>query len=160
VARLRTVPVAFATVEAMDGGAAGSDVRWTRVLARGLLAACPACGGRDLFHRPDRRGWLRIRPACVTCGLVFERTHGHWIGAVAVNTVLSAGAILIALLASFTVAWPNPAVVEVLVPTVGTSLLAPLVLAPTSRTLWTALVVLVLPPEPVPPGAGPTATRG
>ena len=79
--------------------------------------------------------------------MVFERTHGHWIGAVAVNTVMSAAAILVALVVSFAAAWPDPEVVEVLLPTVGTALVAPLVLAPTSRTLWTALVVLVLPPE-------------
>ena len=134
------------TGDGMSRSAIGDDGRM-RVLVRGLLAACPTCGGRGLFHRPDRRGWLRIRPTCPGCGLAFERTHGHWIGAVAVNTVMSAAAILVALVVSFVATWPDSEVVEVLLPTVGTSLVAPLVLAPTSRTLWTALVVLVLPPE-------------
>jgi len=118
-----------------------------RVLFRGIVAACPSCGGRGLFRRPSRRGWLRIREACPSCGLVFERTHGHWIGAVAVNTVLSTVAILIVLVVAFVVAWPDPEVLEVLVPTVTTSLVAPLAFAPISRSLWTAMVVLVLPPE-------------
>ncbi len=114
------------------------------------MAACPGCGGRGLFRLPSRRGWLRIREACPSCGLAFERTHGHWIGAVAVNTVLSTVAILIALIVAFVVAWPEPEVLEVLVPTVATSLMAPLAFAPISRSLWTAMVVLVLPPEDPP----------
>ena len=121
-----------------------------RVLGRGLVAACPGCGGRGLFRRPSRRGWLRIRETCPSCGLGFERTHGHWIGAVAVNTVLSTVAILIMLIVTFVVAWPDPEVLEVLVPTVATSLMAPLAFAPISRSLWTAMVVLVLPPEDPP----------
>ena len=124
-----------------------------RVLFRGIVAACPGCGGRGLFRRPSRRGWLRIRKACPSCGLVFERTHGHWIGAVAVNTVLSTVAILIVLVVAFIVAWPDPEVLEVLVPTVATSLVAPLAFAPISRSLWTAMVVLVLPPDD-PPSVG------
>jgi len=119
----------------------------TRVLVRGFLAACPVCGGRGLFYRPSRFGWLHIRTACPGCGLIFERTHGHWIGAVAVNTVLTTSAIFAALVASFVSAWPDPTVAEVLVPSMTISLVAPLVLAPTSRTLWTAMVVLVLPPD-------------
>ncbi len=124
-----------------------------RVLFRGIVAACPGCGGRGLFRRPSRRGWLRIRKTCPSCGLVFERTHGHWIGAVAVNTVLSTVAILIVLVVAFVVAWPDPEVLEVLVPTVATSLVAPLAFAPISRSLWTAMVVLVLPPDD-PPSVG------
>ncbi len=124
-----------------------------RVLFRGIVAACPGCGGRGLFRRPSRRGWLRIRKVCPSCGLVFERTHGHWIGAVAVNTVLSTVAILIVLVVAFIVAWPDPEVLEVLVPTVATSLVAPLAFAPISRSLWTAMVVLVLPPDD-PPSVG------
>ena len=124
-----------------------------RVLFRGIVAACPGCGGRGLFRRPSRRGWLRIREACPSCGLVFERTHGHWIGAVAVDTVLSTVAILIVLVVAFVVAWPDPEVLEVLVPTVATSLVAPLAFAPISRSLWTAMVVLVLPPGD-PPSVG------
>lgn len=65
----------------------------------------------------------------------------------AVNTVLSTVAILIVLVVAFVVAWPDPEVLEVLVPTVTTSLVAPLAFAPISRSLWTAMVVLVLPPE-------------
>ncbi len=123
-----------------------------RVLARGIAAACPGCGGRGLFRRPSRQGWLRIREVCPSCGLAFERTHGHWIGAVAVNTVLSTVAILVVLVAAFVVAWPDLEVLEVLVPTVATALMAPLAFAPISRSLWTAMVVLVLPPEGPPQG--------
>ena len=103
-----------------------------------------------MFRRPSRQGWLRIREVCPSCGLAFERTHGHWIGAVGVNTVLSTVAILIVLIAAFVVAWPDPEVLEVLVPTVATALMAPLAFAPISRSLWTAMVVLVLPPEDPP----------
>ncbi len=68
----------------------------------------------------------------------------------AVNTVLSTVAILIVLIVAFVLAWPDPEVLEVLVPTVATSLIGPLAFAPISRSLWTAMVVLVLPPEDPP----------
>ncbi len=130
-----------------------------RVLARGLVAACPSCGGRGLFHRSYGRDWMRIRTTCPTYGLVFERTHGHWIGAVAVNTVMTSAVVISTMVTAFVLVWPDLDVVPLLVPTVTTSLVAPLALAPISRTLWTAMVVLVLPVDD-PPGTGrPGAPR-
>ena len=130
-----------------------------RVLARGLVAACPSCGGRGLFHRSYGRDWMRIRTACPTCGLVFERTHGHWIGAVAVNTVMTSVVMISAMVTAFVLAWPDLDVVPLLVPTVSASLVAPLALAPISRTLWTAMVVLVLPVDDQPGTGRPGASR-
>lgn len=97
---------------------------------------------------------------CPTCGLVFERTHGHWIGATAVNMVMTFVLILVTIVTSFLLAWPDLEVPWLLVPAVGVSLVAPFGCAPISRTLWTAMVVLVLPDEPpslgrpVPPSVG------
>ena len=42
---------------------------------------CPACGGGPVFL-----SWLRIGPACPSCGLNFTRgERGYWLGAYFVN---------------------------------------------------------------------------
>ena len=50
---------------------------------RALLLRCPACGGGPVFLR-----WLRMAPACATCGLRFGRGEpGYWLGAYFLNLV-------------------------------------------------------------------------
>ncbi len=63
------------------------------------------------------------------------------------NTMMTAFMVVVSLVTSFVLAWPEPAVAEVLVPTVLVSVVVPFTLAPISRTFWTAMVVLALPPE-------------
>lgn len=41
-----------------------------------ILARCPCCGKGSLF-----RGWFSFRPACDTCGLVYEQWVGDWTSA-------------------------------------------------------------------------------
>ncbi len=52
----------------VSGTAAGRrDIPWFSSLLRGLRCACPQCGeGRLLSH------YVKMRPACETCGLELE----------------------------------------------------------------------------------------
>ena len=115
------------------------------MLWRGLTLACPSCGGRGLF-----RHWalFAIRERCPSCGLKFERMEGHWLGAVAVNTVVSAAAVILSVVAAMLV-WGTDVSRSLLLATaapVGVGV--PVLFDPVSRTLWTAIDALVRPPSP------------
>ena len=120
----------------MDG------VSGTRVILRGLFMACAACGGRGLFHH-----WWKIRESCPKCALVFDRSDGYWIGAVAVNTMMSGFLLLVTVVVSFLLALPDPQWQPVLIPSVVVGAIAPVFLDPISRTFWTSMVALGRPPE-------------
>ena len=119
----------------MDG------VSGTRVILRGLFMACAACGGRGLFHH-----WWKMRESCPKCALVFDRSDGYWIGAVAVNTMMSGFLLLVTVVVSFLLALPDPQWQPVLIPSVAVGAIAPVFLDPISRTFWTSMVALGRPP--------------
>ena len=120
----------------MDG------VSGTRVILSGLFMACAACGGRGLFHH-----WWKIRESCPKCALVFDRSDGYWIGAVAVNTMMSGFLLLVTVVVSFLLALPDPQWQPILIPSVAVGAIAPVFLDPISRTFWTSMVALGRPPE-------------
>ena len=82
------------------GATSGGQTAAVRMLWRGLTLACPSCGGRGLVQR-----WalFAMRERCPGCGLKFERMEGHWLGAVAVNTVVSATAVILAVVVAMLV---------------------------------------------------------
>ena len=112
-----------------------------RVVLRGLFVACAACGGRGLFHH-----WWKMREACPTCGLVFTRSQGYWMGAVGVNSMMSGFVLLVTIVVSFLLAMPDPSWQPILIPSVIVGFGAPLFLDPMTRTFWTSMVALGRPP--------------
>ncbi|WP_419841608.1 DUF983 domain-containing protein [Candidatus Poriferisodalis sp.] len=108
---------------------------------RGLTLACPACGGRGLFTSP----MLRIRERCPTCGLRFERIEGHWLGAVALNTVASAAAVLLSVVIAMLVFGTDTGLRTLLAVALPVGVVSPVLFDPFSRTLWTATDMLLRP---------------
>lgn len=83
---------------------------------------------------------------CPTCSLHFERIEGHWIGAIGVNTVCVMGLMLIVLASvTFTMFPDPPPTVPLLVAEIVIALAGPLVFFPASRTLWSAMDLLMRP---------------
>jgi len=58
-----------------QGGWRGRLGRWSP-LAAALRGACPACAQRGIFA-----GWYRLNERCSSCGAVFERDPGSFLGA-------------------------------------------------------------------------------
>ena len=74
-----------------------------RCLARGLTLGCGVCGRRrGLF----RRGVVMVE-RCPRCNLTFERTEGHYIGAIGINTILSFTALFFGLIAFVAATYPD-----------------------------------------------------
>ena len=122
---------------------------------RALLLRCPACGGGPVFLR-----WLRMAPACATCGLQFGRGEpGYWLGAYFIN-LLAAETVfagLFGLVLWWT--WPSPPWDLFQAGSVALMLVTPFAFFPWSKTLFLAFDLLFRPrgfeavERPAAPGA-------
>lgn len=120
------------------------DVKPSIMLVRGLFGRCPVCGSRHLFRR-----WVSMVDDCPQCSLHFERVDGHWIGGIGVNTVCVMGLMLIVLATvTFSFYPDSPPVGPLLTVEIIIAVLGPIVFFPASRTLWTAIDLLMTPLRP------------
>jgi len=85
---------------------------------------------------------------CPLCGLRFEREHGHWVGSLGMNTVISFGVLLVVLVIGIVATAPDIAVGPLVVTAGATAVLTPLLAFPFTRTLWTAIDIAMRPLEP------------
>lgn len=119
------------------------DVKPSTMMLRGLVHRCPACGGKHLF-----RHWFRMEKRCPTCTLLFERVEGHWIGSIGLNTTVVFGVMLIVLLGGSLAFYPNPPYGVLLISEISLAILGPMLFFPSSRTMWTAMDLLMRPLRP------------
>ncbi len=113
-----------------------------RILSLGLTMACAVCGQRGLFRR-----WVVMTADCPRCELHFERHDGHFVGAVGINTALSFTIGLTGLVAFFIATYPDiPTGPPVFLIGFGAAAV-PLLLYPVSKTLWTAIDLVMRPLE-------------
>ncbi|MED5265039.1 MAG: DUF983 domain-containing protein [Actinomycetota bacterium] len=113
-----------------------------KLLWRGSTKACPLCGQRKLFKK-----WVHMATHCPRCRLHFERVEGHWIGAVGINTIVSVLLLVAGLSVFFYVTYPD-------IPTgiwvfwfAASFGVVPILFYPNSKTLWTAIDILMRPIE-------------
>ncbi|MFN0027994.1 MAG: hypothetical protein ACKV2O_12575 [Acidimicrobiales bacterium] len=105
----------------------------SRLVLRALRRHCPQCGSGGYFV-----SWFKLALRCPRCGLASERVAGHFVGAVGVNTMVTFGLLLVALLGGTWALYPEVRFLP-LVAICGTVALAtPVLFWPFSQTLWTA----------------------
>jgi uncharacterized protein (DUF983 family) len=116
-----------------------------KMLLRGAFRRCAWCGGRSAFFT----GWFKKSPHCQTCGLNWRRDDvGYELGAAAVAAIISFGPLILALGVVTAVTWPDFNASSLYV-TFGIGALAlPLLLYPTSYTLWQAVDILMREVQP------------
>ena len=96
------------------------------------------CGQGGLFT-----SWFRMRERCPRCGLPFEREPGFYLGAMAINYGV-AGVVFIALLVVWlAVTLPDPPVLLITLVGLGVTGAVVLVFYPFSKTIWSAIDVLL-----------------
>ena len=66
----------------------------TEILPRCLGLRCPACGLSSIVRRP-----FQIKHHCTSCGALFKREDGFFVGAIMANVVTTEMAILVVYLA-------------------------------------------------------------
>ena len=101
---------------------------------RGLTLACPKCGSRKTHTK-----YFTIRPNCVRCGLKFEKESGYWTGSMAINMVLTGGAIAIGLAIGLISTAPDIKVVPILATLIPLAVIMPIIMYPFCHTLWMAI---------------------
>ena len=112
-----------------------------RLLWRGVRKKCPVCGGGKLFA-----SWFQMKPACPTCGFVFERESGYFLGAFVVNVAVTEFAVLVTLVLSVVLTLPDPPLI-LLALTMAAGIVVPLLTYPFSKTVWSAIDLAMHPLE-------------
>ncbi|HEV2011954.1 MAG TPA: DUF983 domain-containing protein [Candidatus Limnocylindria bacterium] len=99
-------------------------------MLRGILALrCPRCRRGPLFT-----GFIDMPESCPECGLIYEREHGYFVGAMAISYGLAVGLVAIIFFGLLAITrWPLEWVL--LVASVAFLPLAPLCLR-YSRAIW------------------------
>jgi uncharacterized protein (DUF983 family) len=117
---------------------------WSVMLRRGLRKRCPRCGGGDLY-----RTWFRMREWCPTCGMVFEREEGFFVGAYLINFAIVEVSLFVVLMVFIAVLSQNSQASLVLPLAIGAflAIVVPLLTYPRSRTIWAAIVLAMNPLE-------------
>lgn len=113
-----------------------------RRLWRAIRLRCPRCGAGGVFER-----WVVMADECHSCRLRFGREQGYWLGAVAINTVVTIGAFAVTLVTWAALTWPDPPWSAITVAGVAVSALTPVLFHPVSRMLWMALEGAVRPDD-------------
>lgn len=101
---------------------------------RALVLRCPNCGQDGIFSR-----WFRMLEDCPRCRHHFERQEGYWLGAIAINTVVTLGAIIAGLVVPAVLSWPDPPWGAISALVVTLAVVVPLAAYPFSKTLWVAI---------------------
>jgi len=112
------------------------------MVGRAFLLRCPRCGGRGIW-----RSWFKLRHACPSCGLAFDRgeSDDYWLGAYMFNLVaaeLVSVATAVIVIVAF---WPNVPWNFVWALAVVLALAMPVLFFPFARDLWLAFDLMFRP---------------
>ncbi len=113
------------------------------MLWRGLRRRCPLCGGGKMFQ-----SFFIVKERCPRCNFPIHREEGHWIGAIGMNTVASFGLLLLTFVVVFVLTWDDRNAPLVFISAFAVAGITPIVFFGPSQTLWSAVHLLMNPPEP------------
>ena len=112
-----------------------------RLFGRALGRRCPNCGGGPLF-----RSWVKLLPACPSCGLELDRKEsGYSLGGFWLNMLFAEGTTAMLFATVLIVTWPDPpwTLLQYGLPVLA--LITPVLFYPFSKTLFLALDLAVRP---------------
>ncbi len=99
------------------------------LLQRCLTLSCPACGRAAIFDRP-----FHLKERCDSCGVVYKREAGFFVGAILIAVISTDGMILLAYLASLP--WIDAHYQLIITILCGLALLFPLLFFHHSWSIW------------------------
>jgi uncharacterized protein (DUF983 family) len=111
-----------------------------KILARGLRLKCPACGGASLY-----KSAFKMQERCPSCGLVYGREQGYFVGAIYLNVMATEALILLVYLVSLLTGFIGENVIFPLMIAMAVTL--PLIFFRFSRSLWLSIDHIVSPRE-------------
>ncbi|HBX78908.1 MAG TPA: hypothetical protein DEG43_14795 [Acidimicrobiaceae bacterium] len=111
-----------------------------KLLARGVVVRCPACGAGATHTR-----FFRFNTRCHRCDLKFDRIVGHSIGYVGINTIVTFSATFVVMLSGVIAMHPRLNMTVLFLMTFPAAALLPVMMIPVSHTLWTAIDLIMRP---------------
>ena len=115
---------------------------------------CPRCGEGHVI-----RGWFRIVERCPRCNYRFEREEGSWLGAYVVNFGITEAALAVVLglyIAQQANSDTGGSVVPWLIVGLIVAIGVPILVYPFSKTIWTAIDLMLHNGRPGPDLPPPT----
>lgn len=109
-----------------------------KLLLRGAVKHCPRCGSGHLF-----RHWVTMVETCPGCGYRFEREEGFFLGAIVVNVIITEIVIVALIAIGFATTLPDPPVTLLAIAGGVLAGVTPLVSYPFTKTLWTAVDLIM-----------------
>lgn len=76
---------------------------------------------------------------CPGCGLHFEREHGYWAGALAINIGVTGAVFVVVFVTALVLTVPDVPVMPLLAILVPLMIVTPILAYPFSKTLWVAV---------------------
>ncbi len=113
------------------------------MIGRGLIRHCPLCGSGGLYE-----SWFRMRERCPGCDYVFEREEGFFLGAYTINLGITEGLLIVVGVIPcivYLAANPGASAIPFLLAGLAVAVVAPVVFYPFSRTLWSAIDLIIRP---------------
>ena len=114
------------------------------MLGRAALRQCPRCGARHIFT-----SWWKMKEECPKCRLHFEGRpeEGHFLGAITINTGLTAGILLLGIwlyVIVMAVTDGNaPSVWFVAATSAVLAVVLPAFFYPLTKTIWVAAEIIM-----------------
>jgi len=116
-----------------------------KMLFRGLFRRCAWCGGKGAFYT----GWVRKQSTCKTCGLNWRRDDvGYELGAAATAAIICMGPLVLLLGIIVGLTWPEVNAVPLFIVLGVGAIGLPLLLYPSSYTMWQGVDIIMRPPKP------------
>ena len=113
------------------------------MFVRGATGRCAVCGRTRLTPK-----WVTVKFRCDQCNFSIERNEGHFVGAVGMNTIVTFGSILITVIIGAALTAPDVPEVELSIITVAVGLVVSVLFFPISKTLWSAIDLMMVDLEP------------
>jgi uncharacterized protein (DUF983 family) len=114
------------------------------MFTRAAMKHCPRCGAGHLFT-----GWWKMKERCPKCDLHFEGRpeEGHFLGAITINTGLTAGILLLGIWLYVIVLavgdGSGPPVWFVVATSAALAVILPAIFYPFTKTIWVACEIMM-----------------
>jgi uncharacterized protein (DUF983 family) len=122
-----------------DIGGPGERASLATLFGRAAVKHCPRCGAGHLF-----KSWWKMKERCPQCDLHFEGRpeEGHFLGAITINTGLTAGILLLGIWLYVIVLAVSdtggPPVWFVVATSAALAVILPAIFYPFTKTIWVA----------------------
>jgi uncharacterized protein (DUF983 family) len=112
-------------------------------IVRGAVGRCAHCGARGVFA-----SYFTLHDRCPTCGYLFEREEGYWLGAMIANIGVTEALFGLFFVAGMLLTWPDVPWTGLLIGGLVINATVPVVYYPLSKTQWVGLHLAFVRPDP------------